>query len=514
MAILYAEYRLTANGLLFGIPAAICAGVTKSINTNGNVQTSADKLFCTCALVTTTGCIWLFDEWTLSAIGAFNASLALLLVANIVASATVIFLGGSWLLNLNALSSSSILDQTTLPATEEIVSLVFSSGLAGYHGVAGLRRSYTSLLQFAAFLAAILILDNGRCFGLISVPCSIFQRPGKPLAARQDSEAGDEQDDTEHRHHSLGSQNCMQRLPLSSMIITIVTATLWVAFIKTDFYTPSMAGLSETPQPSLDLTYKPPTKSEIVISAYREPLTEIEFLIDSLRAIPSLSSSTIHIYVKDERADLNTIQISTGADNATYLPNVGREGETYLHHIIASWDTLAEHTVFVQGDVHNPREFLPRVRDYFNPAKTGMLSLGFVGNVCDCDTCGDRWGWTDSFVSKFYQELYPDRLCSKILLSYKGQFIASARRIRGIDKAVYEELHDALVNKESWVHSAEYLNGRKDSLNTPFFGYTLERLWSTIFQCSDLSVAWRCPTLLGGKRAGGDQGDCQCFDFE
>lgn len=35
------------------------------------------------------------------------------------------------------------------------------------------------------------------------------------------------------------------------------------------------------------------------------------------------------------------------------LPNVGREGETYLNHIIHHYDTLSEYTLFIQDDVHN-----------------------------------------------------------------------------------------------------------------------------------------------------------------
>lgn len=32
-----------------------------------------------------------------------------------------------------------------------------------------------------------------------------------------------------------------------------------------------------------------------------------------------------------------------------FLPNIGREAHTYLHHIVSNWDNLSEHTIFLQG---------------------------------------------------------------------------------------------------------------------------------------------------------------------
>lgn len=42
--------------------------------------------------------------------------------------------------------------------------------------------------------------------------------------------------------------------------------------------------------------------------------------------------------------------------SARTLPNVGKEAHTYLHHIVANWDRLAEVTLFTQAQI---REYLP-----------------------------------------------------------------------------------------------------------------------------------------------------------
>ena len=36
-----------------------------------------------------------------------------------------------------------------------------------------------------------------------------------------------------------------------------------------------------------------------------------------------------------------------------HLNNVGREGETYLNHIINNYDNLSEYTIFIQDDTNN-----------------------------------------------------------------------------------------------------------------------------------------------------------------
>ncbi|KAF2001082.1 hypothetical protein P154DRAFT_522067 [Amniculicola lignicola CBS 123094] len=231
--------------------------------------------------------------------------------------------------------------------------------------------------------------------------------------------------------------------------------------------------------------------------------------------MPSLSNARFHIYVKDSGANATTIQERTGADNVTMLPNVGREGQTYLYHILNHWDSLAKHSIFLQADVHNPREFYPRIRNYFDPERTGMLSLGFSGNVCNCHDCDDRFGWNDDahLLPTIHSRIYYDSSqCNNVLLSYKGQFVVSAQRIRGLEKELYQDLHDAFIDEASWAHQEPFLKGRADSMSAPVFGYSVERLWNLLFQCSDMDVAWRCPTLLSGNRIGGNIEDCQCFD--
>lgn len=273
--------------------------------------------------------------------------------------------------------------------------------------------------------------------------------------------------------------------------------------------------LRHEPLPSLNLDYRPKQDMEIVISMCREDVDEVASMLGVLQSLlhDKDRSVTITIYTKDSRADTENLTARLGATRIFERPNVGREGETYLHHIISQWDNLARHTLFLQAHVHNMWEVQRRIETYFQH-DTGALMLGFTGHTCRCDDCSDRWGWNDgNQIGLAYARIHKQR-CSEVLLSYKGQFIASGARLRGIDRAVYEDLHRNLVDEHAWTHTAAYLHGRPDSLNAPYFGYTVERLWSVLLQCSSVDIALKCPTLLAGTRRGGDVIDCQCLDAE
>jgi hypothetical protein len=51
------------------------------------------------------------------------------------------------------------------------------------------------------------------------------------------------------------------------------------------------------------------------------------------------------------------------------LPNVGREGHTYLHHIINHYDNLSDYTMFLQGNPfdHTPLESILSSSEWKKP---------------------------------------------------------------------------------------------------------------------------------------------------
>ncbi|KAF2624453.1 hypothetical protein BU25DRAFT_348381 [Macroventuria anomochaeta] len=292
-------------------------------------------------------------------------------------------------------------------------------------------------------------------------------------------------------------------------LLDISITLLWLAFGALNFTERQGRRLPVF----LDQEYVPQSPVEIVLSMYKEPIDEVEELVNNLKSMPALSDARVTIYIKDGEANSTHVRHQTGANNATILPNVGREGETFLNHILNQWDSLARQTIFLQAGIHNPREFYTHISNYYSRSQTGFLNLGLSGAVCNCEDCGDRLFWNDKahLFPRIYNRIYNSTTCDNVLLSYKGQFIVSAARIRGVDKDIYYALWKAFVDKGSWAHQPQILQG-PDSMSAPDFGYTMERMWNLLFQCSNSDVVWKCPSLVSKWRIGGDIGDCQCFD--
>ncbi len=144
---------------------------------------------------------------------------------------------------------------------------------------------------------------------------------------------------------------------------------------------------------------------------------------------------------------------------------------------------------------------------------------------CECEGCFGQDGWEDSFhlVKIMYgashkrldeEDTVAPELCKKVILTKGNNFVASAARIRGTSKDVWSMLYDALVNEDlgnAWAHDKEKLpqmvkgeegRGRwaegnvyrsEDSLEQPWLGMTVERLWGTLVQCGSGSDEWMCP---------------------
>jgi hypothetical protein len=314
--------------------------------------------------------------------------------------------------------------------------------------------------------------------------------------------------DTHSRRYSSGHAR------FSTLMIAwfICLPTIWIAvfIINSRLFG---GDLRQRPPPSLDHDYRPSHDVEIVVSMYREDPDMVATMIDSLQILLNRKGRSVSttIYVKDSHVDPAKLTERLGATRVYKRSNVGREGETYLHHIISQWDNLAKHTLFIQAHVHNIWEVQRRIETYFKH-ETGALMLGFSGHTCKCADCSDRWGWSDARAVDFIYGKVHKENCSEVLLSYKGQFIASAERLRGLNRTKYEDLHRVLIDQHAWTHTEPYLRGRPDSLNAPYFGFTLERMWSVLLQCSEVDIALKCPTLLAGSRRGGNFKDCQCID--
>jgi hypothetical protein len=288
----------------------------------------------------------------------------------------------------------------------------------------------------------------------------------------------------------------------------------------------------------LDTPYQPLRALDIVIARYDEPASEVAMHNSELLTLPriALLDPQIVIYNKLETVNSSsTFLQELHAELADHpappkitmrtLPNIGREADTYLEHITMQYDNLATHTLFMQASVHfAPSGYLSRISDYFMPS-TGFLSLADPGGFCpSCDDCHDSdWAESPTLLRELHGAFNGQAKCKDVVLTYRGQFIASAARLRGNTVGAYRRVLDELRDSRGRLHTAPYTEGRwsvkEDSMAAPRVGFTLERTWGVMLQCNERAMAQSCPSLASRALCPeslckvASLEECQCLDY-
>ena len=271
----------------------------------------------------------------------------------------------------------------------------------------------------------------------------------------------------------------------------------------------------------------PNPQFDVVIAHYSEEPYYIKVWTDSLRSIPYMQELGVRIIIYTKGSmKLAAIKEASGADEVIQLPNVGREGGTYLHHMLSVYEDPPQFTLFAQAKLKKAQEegsgemkewLQNRLRTKFDH-NTGFMSMDRKHDVCYCGHCTDMG--RDDFYPLWPQiySMLQGNLCQRLeghVLSFNGHFIVSRKRILARSRETYQYLQ-ALVDapEDHWIHSEpepkwfEKDKGKSIPSN-PKFGHTLERLWHTIFNCDDPEKVVDCD-MKGMKPEG--PGGCSCRD--
>lgn len=312
-------------------------------------------------------------------------------------------------------------------------------------------------------------------------------------------------------------------------ILLLIVATL-LAFPTSMFLTLNSYAAPSFTYP-LAAEQRPPTNNtlDIVISRYDESSDLVLRQLHPLLRLPILESHTVRIVVYDT-LNISPTAFQINLRNAIdptievvseHRQNFGREAAAYLHHMNASYDALADHTLFIQAKTHYFPQILQRIEDYFVP-NTGFMAFPDLQAFCEnCEQCWDHLAWSES---KDVLDTVIGETCKPFPLTYRGQFLVSRSRIRARKRSHYEDLLEQLSDLRSELHSDAYngqpwLPGKVDSLNSPIAGFTLERTWAAMMGCWDRKLIDVCPSLPAGRIRGllgwkpDDVGECQCLDW-
>lgn len=126
----------------------------------------------------------------------------------------------------------------------------------------------------------------------------------------------------------------------------------------------------------------PHSEFDIVLSYYAEDVRHVSRFIRYLRNVSTIQRLNPRVIVYNKNANVSIVYLKDAllADIVRALPNQGREGATYLTHIIENYDTIANHTLFSQAGVEGITDigladwFSARLLNQFN-SMVGYMPL-------------------------------------------------------------------------------------------------------------------------------------------
>lgn len=331
------------------------------------------------------------------------------------------------------------------------------------------------------------------------------------------------------RHHGRGNAEPPSPESFADSKLSNSTDTSKDLSITSPEVEPPVIALTDETLPS---TGSGAPQIHIVIAQYSEDPYYIKTWTDNLRTMPYMQKLGIKVilYTKQSSTDLTALKQISGAEEVLRLPNVGREGGTYLHHILSVYDNPPQYILFAQAYLKKAQQETgehmgqlkgwldDRLRNKFNES-IGFMSLDRKHNICYCGHCTDM-GRTSFYP--LWPQIYAmleNEVCQELdgnLLSFNGHFIVSRKRLLARPQRIYKYLQELVdAPQDHWIHSEpepkwfEKEKGKSVPSN-PKFGHTLERLWHQIFSCSNPADTVHCDAV--GMKAEGP-GGCSCKDL-
>ena len=150
------------------------------------------------------------------------------------------------------------------------------------------------------------------------------------------------------------------------------------------------------------------------------------------------------------------------------LPNVGREGHTYIYHILSNYENLDEYTVFLQGNpFDHTRDLFYKLKE-FEELQSKPDFFHLCNEILMDDAKGKPNHWVDLPVSYYYNDLFKIPR-TEFIYGSGAQFIVSKNRILSRPKSFYSNIMKHL----------------ETNIN-PTSVYCYERMWQYIFGTEEI----------------------------
>ena len=167
------------------------------------------------------------------------------------------------------------------------------------------------------------------------------------------------------------------------------------------------------------------------------------------------------------------------------LPNIGREAHTYLWHIRRNYFSLADVTLFLQG---NPLDHAPHLIENLKDitAISGFKELSEHALICDSSGLPwlpyDQVGSNGFRLKDFYQWLL-ERPCPALFCCRSNAlFAVTAERVRVWPLSFYEKALSLFDLDQKTLKGG-------DNPTNPLEAHFFERIWHEIFRSPDSPLA-------------------------
>jgi len=118
------------------------------------------------------------------------------------------------------------------------------------------------------------------------------------------------------------------------------------------------------------------------------------------------------------------------------LPNVGREGHTYIYHILSNYENLDDYTVFLQGNPFDHTRDLFKILKEFEELQSKPDFFQLCHEMLTDDEKGKPHHWVDIPVGYYYNDLFKLPR-TEFIYGAGAQFIVSKERILSRPKSFY-----------------------------------------------------------------------------
>jgi hypothetical protein len=237
----------------------------------------------------------------------------------------------------------------------------------------------------------------------------------------------------------------------------------------------------------------------LVVAKYKEDISWINELKDHFDIV---------VYNKDNNLDphdLNFHKREYHIDGIKWidLPNIGREAQTYLFHIIENFDNLHDLEVFTQG---NPFDHTP----HFIQSLINLNPSDYYKNLCNERATQIRSDFINcesnlvyfyyGTVNTLHREIFKKDVPEKYEIGIRGMFSVNRNAITDNSIEVYKKCYSKFDTKEYLVgfNYLEKVAGREVNMNEyesvisqyggipngENFPYVFEYFWDLLFKSS------------------------------